>query len=259
MALTAGVASLLSVQSNTASLTATAATSGTDPVTYQWYRSTTTGFTPGGGNLIAGATSLQLQDSGLIPNTQYYYKLQASDASPTTVTYTQVAVLTTPTQLSQNAFQQSPIVGQVDLPFNTNTLSAIIDVSQTGFLLPGTPVKAVGNAGPGVVPTVVACTDNTDECIGFLQYDVKQQQFSAGSRVNISSDGNVLYLYATKPVNAFQQVQLDITPTTTLTSNGVAPVVQYSGANIVGYAVDYAPSAGSLIRVKVTAPSFQFA
>ncbi len=259
MALTAGTASVVAVQSNTAQLSATAATAGTAPVIYQWYRSTTTGFTPGSGNLISGATSLALSDSGLIPNTTYYYKLQASDASPTTVTYTQVSAVTTPQQLSQNQFAQVPIAGQVDLPYSTNTLSCVVDASQSGALYPGAAVKIVGNAGPGVSPHVVGCTADTDECIGFIEFDQKQQSFGAGSRVSVSSSSNVLYLYATSAINAFQQVQLDLTPTTTLTSNGVTAAVQYSGANIVGYAVDYAPAPGALIRVKVTAPSFQFA
>jgi hypothetical protein len=259
MALTAGTASVVSVQSNTAVLSATAATAGTNPVTYQWYRSTTTGFTPGSGNLISGATSLQLNDTGLIPNTTYYYILQASDASPTTVSYAQVSAVTTPQQLSQNQFAQVPIAGQVDLPYSTNTLSCVVDVSQSGVLYPGQAVKIVGNAGPGVSPHVVACTADTDECIGFVEYDNKQQSFSAGSRVSVSSASNVIYLYATTAVNAFQQVQLDITPTQTLTSNGVKAIVGSSGANIVGYAVDYSPTPGSLIRVKVTAPSFAFA
>lgn len=259
MTLTAGTITLLSVQSNTASLSATAATAGTPPVTYQWYRSTTTGFSPGSGNLISGATALTLNDSGLIPNTTYYYKLVATDAVPNTATYTQVSAVTTPQQLSQNQFAQSPVIGQVDLPYSTNTLSCMISSTQSGTLYPGQAVKIVGNAGPGIVPQVVACTADTDECIGFLEYDVKQAGFVAGSRVSVSSAGNVLYLYATSQILSFQQVQLDITPTTTLTSNGVTAIVQYSGANVVGYAIDYAPTPGSLIRVKVTAPSFTFA
>jgi len=52
MSITAGTITLNSFTYSTANLTATAATGGTGPYTYQWYRSTTTGFTPGAGNIL---------------------------------------------------------------------------------------------------------------------------------------------------------------------------------------------------------------
>lgn len=259
MTLTAGALTLNQVASNTAQLTSAAATSGTAPYSYQWYRSTTSGFSPGSGNLISGATSLTLSDSGLIPNTTYYYKVVVTDSASATATSTQLQVVTTPQQLSQNAAQQVPIGGQVDLPFNTNTMSAVIDAAQSGTLYPGQAVKLVGTAAPGGIPHVVACTADTDECWGFLEFEIKQQGFVAGSRVNVSTGGNVIYLYATSAILAGAQVQLDITATTTLTSNGVTTIVQYSGANVVGYALDQALAPGALIRVKLTTPSYQFA
>lgn len=44
---------------------------------YQWYRSTTQGFTPGVGNILSGETSRTLVQTGLTPNTIYYYVLRA--------------------------------------------------------------------------------------------------------------------------------------------------------------------------------------
>jgi hypothetical protein len=38
------------------------------------------GFTPGGGNILAGKTSLSLADTGLTPTTTYYYILAATDS-----------------------------------------------------------------------------------------------------------------------------------------------------------------------------------
>src|SRR5689334_17580008 len=139
MTLTAGTLSQVSVGSTTASLAATAATGGTGPYTYQWYRSTTTGFTPGGGNIISGATALTLSDSGLIPGTQYYYKVVATDTgdSNTTVTYTQLAVTTAGPALSQNQFAQTPLLGQIDLRFPYNSVSVQVDSSQSTPLVFG--------------------------------------------------------------------------------------------------------------------------
>lgn len=54
-----------------------------DSATYQWYRSTTQGFTPGGGNILSGKTSRTLTDTGLTSNTVYYYVLRATSGMDT--------------------------------------------------------------------------------------------------------------------------------------------------------------------------------
>lgn len=250
MTITAGVASVLSVGSNTAQLSATAATGASGTVTYQWYKSITTGFTPGGGNIIAGATSLSLSDSGLIPNTPYYWKLQATDSTgPTTVTYTQVTATTTPTQLSQNQFQLTTILGKVDLQYDVNTVSVQIDVSQVAALYAGSAVKMVDSATG--VPKVIGCAANSDEVLGFINYDVKNVAYLPGNMAEISLSGNVMYLYATAAIARGAQVTLDLT-----SPGAVGPLVSSSGADIVGWAYDKAPAAGALIRVFLKTPSF---
>ncbi|AXC12577.1 Chitinase [Acidisarcina polymorpha] len=51
------------------------------PVTYNLYRSTTSGFTPSSANLIAsGLTTLSYSNSGLTPSTTYHYIVEAVDA-----------------------------------------------------------------------------------------------------------------------------------------------------------------------------------
>lgn len=57
------------------------ATGGFPPYIYQWYRDTTSGFTPGAGNLLAGKTDLILDDTGLEPDTDYYYVLVVTDSA----------------------------------------------------------------------------------------------------------------------------------------------------------------------------------
>ncbi|RKN76065.1 DUF7594 domain-containing protein [Paenibacillus ginsengarvi] len=46
---------------------------------YRIYRSVTSGFTPGPANLAGTSRSLTFQDTGLLPNTTYYYKVAAVD------------------------------------------------------------------------------------------------------------------------------------------------------------------------------------
>ena len=91
-ALTSGSASLSSTTSTTINVTCGVATGGTPTYTYQWYRSTVANFTPGGGNILSGATSTTLADStGLSKNTPYFYKCVATDSVSATVTSNQVA------------------------------------------------------------------------------------------------------------------------------------------------------------------------
>jgi beta-galactosidase len=252
MALTAGTISQTAVSSTTATVVVTAATSGTSPYTYQWYKSTTSGFSPGGGNIISGATALTLSDTGLIPGTTYYYKNVVTDsASPAaTSTASQLAVTTSPPVQSQNQFAQSAQLGQIDLPYNYDTVSVKIDVTQTTTLYAGAAVKVVANTVGGV-PSVVGCSANSDEVFGFLNYDIKNVGWVAGNAAEVSQAGNVMFLYATGAITQGAQVQLDIT-----TNGGVAAKVGSSGADYVGWAFDGAAAAGALIRVRLSVPSF---
>lgn len=90
----AGTISLLSKTTTTVNLSATAPSPSGGTYTYQWYRSTSSGFTPGAGNILSGKTSLTLADSGLTPGTAYYYVLAYTDADGTVVYATEFAVTT---------------------------------------------------------------------------------------------------------------------------------------------------------------------
>jgi hypothetical protein len=251
MSLTAGALSQVSVGATTASLSSAVATMGTAPYTYQWYRSTTTGFSPGGGNIITGATSLTLNDSGLVPNTIYFYKVVATDsASPAaTSTSSQLAVTTTATTLSQNVFAQSPVVGMLDMNFNYDTISCQIDSSVNATLLyQGQAVKIVANTKGGV-PRVAPCTGISDNVLGFINFDIKSVSFAANAMVEVSSAGNVMFLYATGAITQGAQVCLDYLSTGGVQATG-------NSATVVGFALDGASAAGQLIRVRLTTPSF---
>lgn len=250
MAITAGTLSALYVGSNNAKLKATPATGGVGPYTYQWYKSTTPGFTPGMANEVSDAENLELNDTGLIPNNGYYYKVIALDggASNAPVTYSQLAIVTTPQQLSQNQFAQGPLLGMVDLLVEPNTVSVQFDSTQATRVYAGQAVKCVDSAGG--IPKVVSVAAASDEVMGFVNYDIKSQYFEAGSLAEISMKGNVMYLYATVAIPRLARVQATLVP------GGVALAVGSSGAAVVGWAYDKAVAPGDLIRVFIETPSF---
>jgi predicted RecA/RadA family phage recombinase len=250
MVLTAGILTLLSVGSNTTQLITTPASGGTGPYTQQWYRSTTTGFTPGSGNILAGQTDLTLNDSVLIPNTTYYYKVVFTDvgASSATITSAQLTVTTIPSTVNINQFAMSPFLGMTDLRVgNTNVTAAQIDVTQSGPLFSGNAVKIVN--GPNGIPTVIGAAAATDNIWGFIVYDIKSQNYPIGARCEIAQAGTCMFLYATTAITRGQKVVLDLT--------SPASVQAATGSNtIVGYAFDQSPGYGSLIRVIISSPSF---
>lgn len=251
MATTAGVLSQVSVSSNSAVLSSAVATGGTAPYSYQWYRSTTTGFSAGPSNIITGATSLTLNDSALIPNTVYFYKVVATDSSSPAVagTSAQLSVTTTLVQLSQNQFAQSPIVGQPDLNFNFNTMSMQVDTSAgANVLSQGQFVKIVANTLGGI-PRVVAASAITDNVVGVVNYNIKNISFAVGQNLEVSSAGNVVWLYATAAITQGARVCLDTSAVAAVQPTGAS-------ATVVGWAIDGAAAAGSLIRVHLTCPSF---
>ncbi len=257
MALTAGTVSQVAVFDTSIQVASTAATGGVGPYTEAWYISTTTGFTPGAGNIVAGASGLAATITGLIPNTQYYVKVVYTDTgnANATINSNQLAIATTAQVLNPNQFQQTQFLGTIDLRFNYDTVSAQIDTSQATALYAGAAVKLVASAGSkNATPKVVGCAADSDEVFGFINFDMKTPSYNAGDLCELSQAGNVMYLFSTGAITQGAQVQLDLT-----TMGGVAAKTASSGANIVGFAYDGAAAGGQLIRVKLSVPSFQFA
>lgn len=252
MALTAGTLSRVTVTQTSLSLLSTAPTGGTTPYLYQWYRSTTSGFTPGTANALSGATLISLANTGLSAATQYYYKVIYTDsnATPLTVTSAQLAAATAVAGQNQNQFAMTVNLGKIDLPFNYNTVSVQIDATEAGTLKAGQAVKMFDSVDG--IPKVVACAANTDECLGFINYSIKDSSFVAGDRCEISMAGNVMYLLATGAIARGAQVTLDVTAV-----GGVQSAV--TADKIVGWAFDKATTGGVLIRVFVKTPSFTVA
>jgi hypothetical protein len=259
MALTPGVLTQVSVSNTGAVINATKPSTGTAPFTYQLYRSTTTGFSPGPSNAVgdpveSSADEINFTDSGLTPGTAYFYKCIATEDGPTpdTATYTQIAVSTVPGGAqSQNQFAQSPTLGMIDLRFPYNTVSVLIDTSESGTLYAGSPVKLVDSEGG--VPKVVGISANSDEVFGYINYDIKTIAFTAGMPAEISMNGNFMYLYATAAIARGARV----VPANEITVGGVKAASGSTGHRIVGWAYDKATAAGKLIRVCLKTPSFE--
>jgi hypothetical protein len=256
MSVAAGALSSSAIQQNQVTITSAVATGGTGPYTYQLYRSTTTGFSPGGGTLIAGATTLTYIDTGLIPNTTYFYVMIATDTghSNDTANSSQLTVVTAAPTQSQNQFAQSSQLGKVDLQYNINTVAVQLDSTQSGVVYAGTPVKMVSDAANLTgVPKVVAISATTDQVIGYVNYNPKNVSWVAGQALEISMAGNVISLYSAAAVTRGVQVVPVLS-----TNGGVAAANASGGESIVGWAFDGASAAGQLIRVVLSSPSFKF-
>lgn len=151
-----------------------------------------------------------------------------------------------PANPALNVFNQSPIQGMLDLRFNGQTVSCIVDISSAGNLVPGQAVKMVGNV-PGGVPHVVECAANSDDVYGFINYNIKNQNFSALDNVEISAmRNNVMYMTASAAILRNAQVAVVIASQKVVTAT--------SGMRIIGRAFDEATAADQLIRVTIDLP-----
>lgn len=257
MATTAGALTAVKIGANYVQLSSAAATGGTAPYTYQWYKSFTTGFSAGAGTLIPGATSLTLTDAQLLPATNFYYLVVATDtgAGNATSTSSQLTVLTVAgNPVEMNQLVQTPVIGQVDQPSNPNTVSVVMDSSYgTSQALPGTPVKQIAptgvTAGMGLntLPHVVPCTADTDTVLGFIQYSIRDQYFTGGSPMEISKTGNVQWQVAGANGTAGDSMQLDV-------QNNYASLITAVGSSaktICGQAID-TPVIGMPFRLAIS-------
>lgn len=251
MSLAAGALTKTLIGQSTAILASAVATGGTGPYTYQWYRSTSTGFSPGAGNILTGQTGLSLNDSGLIANTTYFYVVVATDTGNgnATVNSSQLTVLTQ-AALLPNQFAQTTVVGMVDMKVgSTNLIAAQVDASVSTQIYPGQAVKIVASTTGGI-PKVAPISSKADHVIGFAAYNIKDSQYLAGQNLEIAMFGTVIWCYATAAITQFAEVCVDPT---------YVGGVQATGATAVwvGWAMDGAAGAGP-IRV-ILLPNVAFA
>lgn len=241
----------------TITMSTTGGAGGTGPYTYQWYASLVTGFSAGSTNLISGATALSQSFSGLLLGGTYYFKVIVTDtgAANATATSSQSAaqlLLQTPSASpSQNVVAMSPVLGTVDLRFNSNTIEVLFDPAGSGTLVPGQAVKWSTLAGP-TIPAIVPSTSAADVIAGFVNYDWRNSVYNPGDTLTISMDGNVMYLVFPAATN--RGVFLFSAPANT-TLGGTGFVRAVTGSSLIcGYALDTVV-AGGLGRVYVQTPS----
>lgn len=147
--------------------------------------------------------------------------------------------------ISQNQFAQTEVQGVVDMRFSPNIISAQIDTTSGGGLLPGQAVKIVDSAGG--IPKVVEAAADTDDVFGFLTYDMRRATFAVGDKVEIAFfRGTIMYMTASAAIARGAQVEIVVA------SKKVATAA--SGKRIVGRALDKAAADGDLIRVIVDLP-----
>jgi len=264
MAFVAGTISLVATPtSNQAQLVVSASTGGVGAVGQQWYRDLSAGFVPAPANAVPGAVNLSLTDSSLIPNTVYYYKVvfTDSDAPPASVTSAASAAVSTPAaSQSQNQFAQAPFLGMLDLKVGPgNVIAAQVDVSSPSPIYAGSAVQLVNSALPGGLPKVVPVSDTVGSTVSgvfaFAVYDIKSRQYNAGANLEVALAWSCMWLYATKAIQAGEQVILDpASPGAVQPREQVPPVP--ASSSIVGFALDRATAYGQLIRVVTAAPSY---
>ena len=259
MAVTAGALSKVSVSQYSDSLSSAAATGGSTPISYQWFRNVSASTTIG--PAVSGATSLTLNDSSLIPGTVYYYHVLATDSLGSIGTSGALSVTTlNPGVLSQNAFTEVPFLGVLDQRYNYNVKEIQIDSTQTTAVYAGQAMKFAASPSAGGVPAMIACTSNTDVCQGFIVYDLKNVAYQAGAlaggynfgsnnRCELAQGGTVIYLYATGAITRGAQVCLDVSSPGGVQATG-------NSAEVAGWAIDGATAGGQLIRVQLSSPSF---
>lgn len=236
------------------SLSWVAAAGGTGPYSYVIYRSTTSGFMPGAGNQVGtvGIGILNYTDTGLFPNTQYYYVVQSVDTGNANAmaNSAQSSVLTAPYFQPMNQFQMEPFLATLDQAYNYNTKSYVIDPSVTGLVYPGSAVKRTQPSTTNGIRFCTPCTSVNDPCIGFIIYSYKDPYFTGNSTVHLAQEGDVIRLFCTVTGNLTTQPygELDLS-----TVGGVKPGTD--GGNTVVVEFLDPPVAGTIVRCQVKVPN----
>lgn len=140
------------------------------------------------------------------------------------------------------------IKGRKVLPANTESFSGVIDSDVSGSVVPGTPMKIVATSAK--LPHFAPATEDSDNIIGFLEWNVIRAAYVADDVCQVSPDTNVMYMEASGAINAGVNVAMDSYSNVTIKAAG-------AGSKVIGYALEAATAAGQLIRVKIRFASVQ--
>lgn len=134
------------------------------------------------------------------------------------------------------------IKGRKVLPANTESFSGVIDASVSGSVAPAAPMVIVSNSAK--LPHFAPATSDSDNIIGFLEWNVIRNGYVAGTPCQVSPDTNVMYMEAASAINAGAKVAI-------ADFSAVTVKAAAAGAASIGYALESATAAGQLIRVKI--------
>lgn len=148
--------------------------------------------------------------------------------------------------LNINQFAQSVVKGVMDLSVGTKSVLACqVDSSSAGNLIPAQAVKLV-NVASGI-PNIVECSADTDDVFGFIAYNIKDQEFDAGAKVEVAMGRTgVMYMEASAAIAVNAPVMIVV--------SGQKVATATAGKMIIGRALDKASASGDLIRVMIDLP-----
>ena len=140
------------------------------------------------------------------------------------------------------------IKGRKVLPANTESFSGVIDSTVSGTVVPATPMKIVATSAK--LPHFAPAASDSDNIVGFLEWNVIRNGYAKGDMCQISPDTNVMYMEVSGSVNAGANVAMDSYSNITVKAAG-------AGDKIIGYALESASASGQLIRIKIRFASTQ--
>ena len=141
----------------------------------------------------------------------------------------------------QNQFAQTNEKGKLDLALNVNTISCEVSANQATALVAGQAVTIEDSIGG--VPKVLAAAADSDRIFGFVNYSLKDINFAAHARVEISRYTNVMLMEASAAIARGAKVAIVV--------SGQKVVTAGEGQTVVGEALDKALASGNLIRVQI--------
>ena len=140
-----------------------------------------------------------------------------------------------------NQFQQAPSKGDKDLGILSDNVISVQLASGSAELFPGDAVVAVDSSSK--LPQVTGVTAVTDQTLGFIARNNKDNNYVAGDRLEIAISGTVLYLEAGGAIGRFAEVEVNADGTKVVAAAGTNPAI--------GTAFDKAAADGDLVRVIV--------
>lgn len=150
--------------------------------------------------------------------------------------------------VNMNQFNQQAIAGQLDLQVGGlgPSFTLRIDPDSAGSdIEAGEGLKIVdgGANDPNGVPLCDILAADTEQAFGVRIYDAKQGKAQPGDIVQVTFDGNVVWMEAAAALNRWAQVQLvKATP---------GQVAAKSTGALFGRLLDKASATGDLVRVLV--------